>query len=88
MSNAETQKTTTEFLTDVTSQLKEMRHYAQTNTETLSAQWLAFDAGEHKNKDYAERINNLLTLQGKLLDELESVIQDIDIEVNHIEQES
>ena len=88
MSHSEAQKTTTEFLTDVTSQLKEMRHYAQTNTETLSSQWLAFDAGEHKNKAFAERINQLQTQQGKLLDELESVIQDMDIEVNHIQQES
>ncbi len=88
MSDNQDQKTQVEFLQDVTSQLKEMRHYAQTNSETLSAQWLAFDAGEYKNKQFAERIDTLLNQQGKLLDELESVIQDIEISVNHSEQES
>ena len=77
MSDHQVQKTQVEFLQDVTSQLKEMRHYAQTNSETLSAQWLAFDAGEYKNKQFAERIDTLLNQQGKLLDELESVIQEI-----------
>ena len=88
MSEHQVQKTQVEFLQDVTSQLKEMRHYAQTNSETLSAQWLAFDAGEYKNKQFAQRIDTLLNQQGKLLDELESVIQDIEISVNHTEQES
>ncbi|GAA0495882.1 hypothetical protein GCM10009414_01260 [Tatumella terrea] len=88
MSDHQVQKTQVEFLQDVTSQLKEMRHYAQTNSETLSAQWLAFDAGEYKNKKFAQRIDTLLNQQGKLLDELESVIQDIEISVNHTEQES
>ncbi len=88
MSDNETQKTNSEFLTDVTSQLKEMRHYAQSNTETLSAHWLAFDTGEYKNKEFAERINTLLNQQGALLDELESVIQDTEIAINHSEQES
>lgn len=88
MSDNETQKTNSEFLTDVTSQLKEMRHYAQNNTETLSAHWLAFDSGEYKNKEFAERINTLLNQQGALLDELESVIQDTEIAINHSEQES
>ncbi len=88
MSDNQDQKTQVEFLQDVTSQLKEMRHYAQTNSETLSAHWLAFDAGEYKNKQFAERIDTLLNQQGKLLDELESVIQDIEISVNHSEQES
>ena len=88
MSDHQVQKTQVEFLQDVASQLKEMRHYAQTNSETLSAQWLAFDAGEYKNKQFAQRIDTLLNQQGKLLDELESVIQDIEISVNHTEQES
>lgn len=88
MSDHQVQKTQVEFLQDVTSQLKEMRHYAQTNSETLSAQWLAFDAGEYKNKQFSQRIDTLLNQQGKLLDELESVIQDIEISVNHTEQES
>lgn len=43
-------KTQTDHLRDVTSQLKEMRHYAQSNTETLSTQWLAFDQGSTKTQ--------------------------------------
>ncbi len=88
MSDSEIKKTKVDFLRDVISQLKEIRHYAQTNTENLSAHWLAFDTGEYEDKALAERINTLLNQQGKLLDETESVIQDLEISVNHSEQES
>ncbi|WP_455818134.1 hypothetical protein [Pseudomonas cerasi] len=81
-------KTQTEHLRDVTSQLKEMRHYAQNNTETLSTQWLAFDQGEYKDAGFAEKINQLLTRQGGLLDELDTIIQDFEIEANRIENEA
>lgn len=37
MSDNESSKTQIDNLRDVVSQLKEMRHYAQSNTETLSA---------------------------------------------------
>lgn len=88
MSDNEIRKTQTDHLRDVTSQLKEMRHYAQSNTETLSAHWLAFDQGEFKNDAFAEKVNQLLTQQGNLLDELETAIQDIEIEANRIENEA
>jgi len=81
-------KTQTDHLRDVTSQLKEMRHYAQSNTETLSTQWLAFDQGEHNDTGFAEKINQLLTQQGSLLDELDTTIQDFEIEANRIENEA
>ncbi|MEM6161040.1 hypothetical protein AAH446_10895 [Erwinia sp. P6884] len=88
MSDNAEHKSPTDHLRDVTSQLKEMRHYAQTNTETLSTHWLAFDQGEYQHKEYAERINDLLTRQGGLLDELDSTIQDIEIEINRVENEA
>ncbi|MBY4951513.1 MULTISPECIES: hypothetical protein [Pantoea] len=88
MSDTETVKTKTEYLRDVTSQLKEMRHYAQTNTETLSGHWLAFDAGEYKDTEYAGRFDTLLNKQGKLLDDIDAAIQDLEIAINHAEQES
>ncbi|WP_343551389.1 hypothetical protein [Pantoea sp.] len=88
MSDTETVKSKTDYLRDVTSQLKEMRHYAQTNTETLSSHWLAFDAGEYKDKENAERFDVLLNKQGKLLDDIDQAIQDLEIAVNHAEQES
>ncbi|WP_034915638.1 MULTISPECIES: hypothetical protein [Erwinia] len=88
MSDNEETKLPTDHLRDVTSQLKEMRHYAQTNTEMLSTHWLAFDQGEYKNPAFAERINDLLTRQGGLLDELDKFIQDLEIDVNRIENEA
>lgn len=88
MSDNEERKSPTEHLRDVTSQLKEMRHYAQSNTEMLSTHWLAFDQGEYKHQAFAERINDLLTQQGGLLDELDKTIQDIEIEANRIDNEA
>lgn len=81
MSDIET-KTKDEYLNDVLSQLKEIRHYAKSNTETLSSQWLAFDSGEYKDKDLAEKIDKLLNAQGKLHDEIEQSISDIEILIN------
>ncbi|MDU6388845.1 MAG: hypothetical protein E6562_09655 [Pantoea sp.] len=87
MSDSVETKSKTDYLRDVTSQLKEMRHYAQTNTETLSSHWLAFDAGEYKDPEFAGRIDAQLNKQGTLLDDLDAAIQDIEIAINHSEQE-
>ena len=48
MSNNANAQAQLDNLRNVASQLKEMRHYAQSNTETLSAHWLAFDQGVQK----------------------------------------
>ena len=88
MSDTEAIKTKTDYLRDVTSQLKEMRHYAQTNTETLSSHWLAFDAGEYKDKEQADRFDALLNKQGKLLEDIDQAIQDIEIAINQSEQDN
>ena len=88
MSDNEERKSQTEHVRDVTSQLKEMRHYAQSNVETLSAHWLAFDQGEYKHDEFAGKINDLLTQQGNLLDELDKTIQDMDIDANRIDNEA
>lgn len=48
MSNNANAQAQMDNLRNVASQLKEMRHYAQSNTETLSAHWLAFDQGNAK----------------------------------------
>jgi len=88
MSDTEAIKSKTDYLRDVTSQLKEMRHYAQTNTETLSSHWLAFDAGEYKDSEHAARFDTLINKQGQLLDEIDQTIQDIEIAINQSEQES
>ena len=70
MSNNANAQAQLDNLRNVASQLKEMRHYAQSNTETLSAHWLAFDQGV-QNKAFAEAINDLLNKQGACLEGLE-----------------
>ncbi|MCT4706676.1 hypothetical protein MUA03_12305 [Enterobacteriaceae bacterium H16N7] len=81
MSDTE-KKTKKEYVGDVVSQLKEIRHYAETNTERLSAHWLAFDTGEYADKAFAGKVSELLNMQGKLHDELESLLQDMEIFIN------
>ena len=66
-------KTQLEHLTDVVSQLKEMRHYAKNNVERLTAQWMLFD-GELKKLKHVEQIEALMTRQGELHDSLEAEI--------------
>jgi hypothetical protein len=58
-------KTPFEHVHDVLAQLKEMRHYAKNNVETLTAQWLLFD-GELKSLKQAGTIEALMTHQGEL----------------------
>ena len=86
MSDSDVIKTKADYLGDVTTQLKEMRHYAQTNTETLSTHWLAFDQGEYKDEEYAARFDTLLNKQGQLLDDIDQAIQDLEIAINNAEQ--
>ena len=66
-------KSAFEHVNDVLAQLKEMRHYAKNNVESLTAQWLLFD-GELKKLKHAERIEALMTRQGELHDTFEQEI--------------
>ena len=66
-------KTPFEHVNDVLAQLKEMRHYAKNNVETLTAQWLLFD-GELKKLKQAEPIETLMTRQSELHDALDEEI--------------
>jgi|GEM_PF-286181 len=66
-------KTPFEHVNDVLAQLKEMRHYAKNNVETLTAQWLLFD-GELKKLKQAEPIETLMTRQSELHDALDQEI--------------
>ena len=70
-------KTPFEHVNDVLAQLKEMRHYAKNNIESLTAQWLLFD-GELKKLKKASSIEDLMTRQGQFHDALESVIADFE----------
>ena len=63
-------KTPLEHVNDTLVQLKEMRHYAKNNVELLTTQWLLFD-GELSKLKRAEKIEQLMTLQGQFYDALE-----------------
>jgi len=62
-----------EHVNDVLAQLKEMRHYAKNNVETLTAQWLLFD-GELKKLKHSGPIEILMTRQSELHDALNEEI--------------
>ncbi|QNK00713.1 hypothetical protein [Dyella telluris] len=66
-------KTPLEHVNDTLAQLKEMRHYAKNNVETLTAQWLLFD-GELKKLKQTSSIETLMTRQGELHDALNDEI--------------
>ena len=66
-------KSALEQVTDVVSQLKEMRHYAKNNVERLTAQWMLFD-GDLRKLHHTDRIEELMTRQGELHDSLEAEI--------------
>jgi len=70
--SAET-KTPLEHVNDVLAQLKEMRHYAKNNVESLTAQWLLFD-GELKKLKQTEAIEALMTRQSELHDAIDNEI--------------
>lgn len=66
-------KTPFDHVNAVLAQLKEMRHYAKNNVESLTAQWLLFD-GELKKLKQAEQIEALMTRQGELHDAINEEI--------------
>lgn len=66
-------KTPLEHVNDVLAQLKEMRHYAKNNVETLTAQWLLFD-GELKKLKQTGPVETLMTRQSELYDALNEQI--------------
>ena len=66
-------KTPLEHVNDTLAQLKEMRHYAKNNVESLTAQWLLFD-GELKKLKQSESIEALMTRQSELHDALHEQI--------------
>lgn len=71
-------KTPLDHVTDLTSQLKEMRHYSKNNVELLTAQWLKFDEGPLKKLGESETIETLMLKQGEFYDALEAAINELD----------
>ncbi|MEO5733671.1 MAG: hypothetical protein ABIN96_12675 [Rubrivivax sp.] len=67
------EKTDLEKSQDIITQMKEMQHYAKTNIERLTEQWLKMD-GELKQKEMAKKMEGLLTTQNTFHDDLEAAI--------------
>ena len=74
----DTPKTPLDHVTDLTTQLKEMRHYSKNNVELLTAQWLKFDEGPLKKLGESETIETLMLKQGEFYDALEAAITELD----------
>ena len=86
MSNPPDVKTVIEKSRDVISQLKEMEHYSQENIEKISEFWFLLEE-ELKQKDFAERINELLNCQNTFQELIASLIKDYDMYCNRVENE-
>ncbi|MBL0162608.1 MAG: hypothetical protein IPP82_02845 [Xanthomonadales bacterium] len=67
-------KTAADHLVDTLAQLKEMRHYAKTNVEHLTASWILFE-GELKGLKQTSRFENLMNRQSQFYDALEETIE-------------
>lgn len=71
------EKTDLEKSKDIISQLKEMRHYSESNIEKLTAAWLMLD-GELKQKKLAKKFEDLISEENKLHDAVAAVIDEYD----------
>ena len=69
------EKTPLEKSRDIITQMKEMEHYARSNIERLTAQWLQID-DELKQKDIAKKVEGLLTQQNVMQEALAATIAD------------
>ena len=74
----DTPKTPLDHVTDLSTQLKEMRHYSKNNVELLTAQWLKFDEGPLKKLGESATIETLMLKQGEFYDALEAAIAELD----------
>lgn len=74
----ETPKTPLDHVNDLTTQLKEMRHYSKNNVELLTAQWLKFDEGKLKKLGESKTIEDLMTRQGEFHDALDAAIAELE----------
>ena len=86
MADEQLEKTPAQKLKDVVSQLKEMEHYSRGNLEALSEIWLLLEEGFKKNKQLAERINDLLKAGGALEELLKRVIEEFEKERAELEK--
>lgn len=86
MSDESVEKTPLEKSRDVISQLKEMRHYSQSNIEKLSEFWLLLD-DELKHKDIAKRVDGLMSRQTAFQEAIDELITDSEMLCNRQQNE-
>ncbi|MFH1681146.1 MAG: hypothetical protein ABIH26_10940 [Candidatus Eisenbacteria bacterium] len=81
------EKTVVERSRDMISQLKQMRHDAETNIKKLTELWLVLE-DELQQKEYAGRVKELSSHQNALHGAIESLISDYEMECNRMESEA
>lgn len=81
------EKNLVDYVREINVQLKEMQHYARSNAEKLSTQWLNFSEGELKNSFFETKLGEALNKQGAWVEELGQLIADLEVEANRIENE-
>jgi hypothetical protein len=81
------EKTELEKLKDIISQLKEMRHYSESNITKLSEFWLQFD-GKKGKKEIAKKFEELLAQQNAFHDSLASIVSDFEEQCDRIENKT
>ncbi len=81
------EKSQVEMARDIISQLKEMKHYAQTNVEKLAEFWLQASE-EIKIEGMADKIEVLLNNSNSFNENLDSTISDVELECNRIDNEA
>lgn len=82
----EEEKTVTDHIRDMVSQLKEMQHYSRTNIEKLSDFWMRLD-GEYKQPELAEAFGTLLNTQNAFEDQVNELIENTTIACNKMDME-
>ncbi len=83
----QTEKTPLERSRDILSQIKEMQHYSISNIEKLTGFYLEIE-DELKQKDIAEKIEELLEKQHSFNDCVGEVISSYENELNQLQDEN
>lgn len=84
------EESTTEVVSQMNAhieQFKEMSHRARLRIERLAELSLAIE-GELKQKEFADRVNDLFSIANSFEEKMEALISDYEIERNRIENEA
>ena len=87
MADPSEEKSVLEKSKEIIAQIKEMEHYSKSNIEKLSEFWLVLD-DELKQKEFAGRMEAILSHQNAYHEEISSFITDYEMECNRIANET